>query len=128
MAISQDKATKLQRNGGTITRKPKPVSVPATDIPVASPIPKEVYPNASETAKVMRAAIRAADAAVSTSQVANGMLEQATSLIKESANMNQQLINEVTNILTKDQVIKLKVNRNKIDKLIIDIDIIRATP
>ena len=127
MAISKKLSDVMQKNGAVITKNPKP-AMPATPLKEASPITKEVYPNASETAKVMRAAIRAADAAVTTSQVANGILDQVTNLVKDSANQNQQLINEVTNILTKDQVIKLKVNRSKKDKLITDVDIIRSTP
>jgi len=109
MAVSKDKAKRLQRNGAVITKKKK-----ALPEPVVTPVNKIDTSNSSEA---MKAAIRAADAAVRTAQVANG-------LMKETVKLNEKLVKDVINVVQGNQVTKLVINRSK-DKLMKDVELIR---
>jgi len=107
MVISKQEAARLVRNGATLKKKPKKVIVPK---------PKPEI-DLSQSSDAMKAAIRAADAAVSTAQAANGLIERTIEI-------NKKLVTDVIEVIQGNQVTKLKVNRGK-DKLIKDVDLIR---
>ncbi len=71
----------------------------------------------SQSSDAMKAAIRAADAAVKTAQIANG-------LMKESISNNQKIVLAINTAMSNNQATKLKVNRDS-NNLISNIDIIR---
>lgn len=106
----------LQSKGSIIKKKPQPKVESGT---TAKPKPIPTENSSIEMKAAVAAAQRAAEAAVQTSQVANGLMQQ-------TIEANKALVADIVEVMKGNQVIKAVINRG-MDSLITDVDFIRET-
>lgn len=113
--LSAEDMAAIKSKGGVIKKKPKPKN-PTPPAAGAKPIPLEN--SSAEMKAAVAAAQQAAEAAIKTSQVVGGLVE-------ESIQSNKQLIADVVEVISGDKIIGMKINRDSRD-LMSTVDFIRA--